>query len=329
MVKMNTRPQYFRLRRLLELIREGTRANHLPNNTDFRRELGVSRRTVMRDLDFLRDEENAPIAYDDSAKGYKLTDAPYTLPPVQLTREEVFSFSIARKLLRHFEGTPLELDMRSVLAKMAESLEGTILLDVEAVTEQFTVLSEDHARVDSGVWQTVARAINRHERLQMEYQRFDGAVRHYEVEPFHLAAYHGNWYVLARNSAADKLETFALSRCRSVAPAGRYFTVPAGFDPREFFRTGFGITQAERPWQVRLLFSPQVATYIKERAWHASQEFKERRDGSLEMRLTTSGRKELVRWILSWMPEVRVLAPRELRERVAARLRQGLRYNAG
>ena len=51
---MNTRPQYYRLRRLLELIREGTRTQRLPNNTDFRRELGVSRRTVMRDLDFLR-----------------------------------------------------------------------------------------------------------------------------------------------------------------------------------------------------------------------------------------------------------------------------------
>lgn len=41
-------------------------------------------------------------------------------------------------------------------------------------------------------------------------------------------------------------------------------------------------------------------------------------------RLETSSRKELTRWILSWMPHVKVLAPRELKERVKTRLRQGL-----
>jgi predicted DNA-binding transcriptional regulator YafY len=49
-----------------------------------------------------------------------------------------------------------------------------------------------------------------------------------------------------------------------------------------------------------------------------------RRDGALELRRETSSRKELTRWIMSWVPYVRVVAPRELRERVRERLRQGL-----
>jgi predicted DNA-binding transcriptional regulator YafY len=32
----------------------------------------------------------------------------------------------------------------------------------------------------------------------------------------------------------------------------------------------------------------------------------------------------LTRWILSWMPHVKVLAPRQLREQVRERMRQGL-----
>ena len=82
--------------------------------------------------------------------------------------------------------------------------------------------------------------------------------------------------------------------------------------------------RAEKAWQVRLLFAKEVATYVRERVWHPSQRLRERRDGSLEMRLATSGRKELTRWILSWMPHVRVLAPVELHERVRQRLLQGL-----
>jgi proteasome accessory factor B len=323
-MKTATRPQYHRLRRILEMIREGTRTGSLPNGSDFSRELEVSRRTLMRDLDFLRDDERAPITYDDSRRGFRLTDASFVLPALELTRREVFSFSIARKLLERFEGTPLELDMRSVLAKIAGSLEGSVSLSVESLTEQFSVLSEDHVPVDPEVWERAGRAINQQEGLRLCYQRFDGATRQYAVEPYHLAAYHGNWYLVARNTGNGRIETFALSRCRSMVGMGQGFERPAGFDARSFFRDGFGISQAEQAWQVRLLFAKEVATYVRERVWHPSQELRERRDGRLEVRLETSGRKELTRWILSWMPHVRVLAPRELRERIRERMRLGL-----
>src|SRR5512140_786526 len=98
-MKTATRPQYYRLQRILELIREGTRNGSLPNCRDFKRELEVSRRTLMRDLDFLRDDHGAPIAYDDSRKGFRLADPSFRLAPVELTQREVFSFSVARKLL--------------------------------------------------------------------------------------------------------------------------------------------------------------------------------------------------------------------------------------
>src|SRR5271166_4734529 len=98
-----TRPQYHRLQRILELVREGTRCGSLRTCRHFMRELEVSRRTVMRDLDFLRDDLHTPIAYDESRKGFRLTDPTFKLDPVELTRREVFSFSIARKLLEGFE----------------------------------------------------------------------------------------------------------------------------------------------------------------------------------------------------------------------------------
>jgi proteasome accessory factor B len=299
----------------------------LPNCRHFVRELEVSRRTLMRDLDFLRDDHRAPIAYDDARKGFRLTNPTFELAPVELTRQEVFSFSIARKLLEGFEGTPLELDMRSVLGKIAESLQGTVSVELESLTDQFTVLSEDRARVDPEVWQRAARAINQRERLRVRYQRFDGMVRDYLLEPYHLAAYHGNWYLVALNPAAGRMETFALSRCRGIGGNGEYFERQAGFDAKGFFAGAFGISQAERPWKVRLVFSREVATYIGERLWQPNQRMRRRRDGSLELRLQTASRKELTRWILSWVPYVKVVAPWELRERVRERLRQGLIEN--
>jgi len=55
------------------MVREGSEAGYLPNRGDFRRELEVSLRTPARALDFLRDEERAPIEDDARAHGYRLT----------------------------------------------------------------------------------------------------------------------------------------------------------------------------------------------------------------------------------------------------------------
>ena len=66
---------------MLQMAREGAETGYLPNSSDFMREFEVSRRTVARDLDFLRDEERAPLAYDDARHGFGLTDETYTLPP--------------------------------------------------------------------------------------------------------------------------------------------------------------------------------------------------------------------------------------------------------
>jgi proteasome accessory factor B len=132
-------------------------------------------------------------------------------------------------------------------------------------------------------------------------------------------------YALALNVAKAHVETFALSRFRQIAATGQTFTRPAEFNPETYARQAFGIVGGEEPIKVRLLFEAKLAVYITERQWHPSQEFRMRPDGRVEMRLETTGRKELVRWVLSWMPDVKVLAPKSLRDRITEKLRDGLR----
>lgn len=325
-MKTKSRPQYYRIRCVLEMVREGTQSGYLANSSDFKEELGVSRRTVARDMDFLRDEENAPIEYDESRKGYLLTDDSYSLPPVRLSRKEVFSFSIARKLLGAFEGTPLEMDMRSTLSKIEESLEGTVSMDIEGLTENLSVIAEDHVLLDPDLWADVAKYTSRSEQIRMTYRKFNGETKTYVVEPYHLFAYHGNWYLLARRLGSDKpWSTFAISRIKKISGTGNLFKVDQSFDAEQHIKNAFGISRGETPFKVRLLFAAKIATYIEERIWHPTQNMKRRRDGSLEMNFETTGWKELVRWILSWQPDVQVLLPKRLRDRIELKMKQGLR----
>ena len=171
----------------------------------------------------------------------------------------------------------------------------------------------------------MAGHIERREVIRAQYQTFDGRVSDYELHPYHLLAYHGNWYVMALNKKKEHVATFALSRFRNLEGTSRAFTRPADFNPDAYARRAFGMVGGEKPIKVRLLFEPKLAVYITERQWHPSQEFHMQRDGCVGMRFETTGRKQVVRWILSWMPDVKVLAPKSLRDRVRDKLLDGLR----
>jgi len=323
-MKNNSRSQIHRQREMVIMIRDGMSRGTYANARHFMEAFEVTRRTVLRDVDALRDDQGAPIEYDSSKKGYFLSDLSWTLPAIQMNRQEVFAFSIAAKLLNAFRGTPLEVDMESLFEKIGRSLEGTVTLNPAALTEHLTVLGEDYVRQDPDMWSAVSVATDGRERVEMEYQKFDGTVKRYLLEPYHLLAYHGNWYVIGKSMASGKIATFAISRIRELRATGEYFEVEAEFDAAAHIASAFGIVRGEAPFRVRLRFSATVAAYIGERVWHPTQRIEEQPDGGVILELETAGWKELVRWILSWQPDVQVLEPARLRERIREKLAQGL-----
>ena len=80
---------------------------------------------------------------------------------------------------------------------------------------------------------------------------------------------------------------------------------------------------------IRLRFSPAVASRVTEATWHPTQRARLEPDGSLLWEATVSGTIEVRLWILSWGDDVEVLAPAALRADVAAtHARAAARYGA-
>ena len=70
-----------------------------------------------------------------------------------------------------------------------------------------------------------------------------------------------------------------------------------------------------------------IANYIANRVWHSTQEIQENKDGSIELFMKTSGWKELVRFVLSWQPDMVVVAPVELEARIKTKMVESLNQN--
>ena len=320
----NWRPQRQRQRRILEMIRAGTRNGKLPNAGDFMAELEVCRRTICYDLDCLRDDENAPVEYDPQRHGFFMSDLTWQFPDLRLSDAETFALLVAVRTLEAFRGTPDEADTHAALDRFRSLLEGKLGRGKYDLLKRVSVYCTDYVPQNPGVWQKVADGVANQTSIEATYAPVGETLGTVRIDPLHLVAYRGNWYLLARDHASGSILTFAVSRLSDVVTREEAVARPEGFDPDDCFFSGLGFADSEPGEVVRLQCSPAIAAYVAERMWHPSQQVTRAVDGGVELTFQSRGGIEVKKLVLSLQPHVRVLAPARLREEIVQTLQQGI-----
>ena len=82
------------------------------------RELGVSAKTIYRDIEFLRLRQGAPIEYVAEAGTYVLEDRSWQLEQLNLTEGELLELAIAQRVAAQYEGTPLGDTLHGLFEKI-------------------------------------------------------------------------------------------------------------------------------------------------------------------------------------------------------------------
>ncbi|MFD7834058.1 helix-turn-helix transcriptional regulator [Streptomyces sp. NPDC059761] len=221
-----------RLLRLLALLQ--TRREWA--GLDLADRLGVTVRTVRRDIDRLR-ELGYPV---DSARGhgggYRLASGT-DLPPLLLDDDEAVAIAVA---LRTAAGglTGIEETALRALAKLEQVLPRRLRGQVTALQGSVAGITwEDRGpRADPALLATLAVACRDHEVLTFDYTTRHGASSSRRAEPCHLVASGRLWYLLAHDVAKDDWRVFRLDRISDPTPTGRRVPprpVP-GADPAAF-----------------------------------------------------------------------------------------------
>jgi predicted DNA-binding transcriptional regulator YafY len=104
---------------------------------------------------------------------------------------------------------------------------------------------------------------------------------------------------------------FAVERIRSITITDHPYQMALGFDVEQYVCDALMIMRGRRI-DVELLFSKQVAVWVKDKLWHSSQETVPMKDGRLKMTLKVAYTDELAGWILSFGSQVRVMKPESL-----------------
>ncbi|WP_405860619.1 YafY family transcriptional regulator [Streptomyces sp. NBC_01515] len=189
--------------------------------------LGVSRRTVRRDIDRLRELGYPVQATLGSDGGYRLV-AGKAMPPLVLDDEEAVAIAVG---LRAGAGHAVEgVDEASVraLAKLEQVLPSRLrhrVATLQAATTPLT--SGDGASIAPETLTVMASTVAGRERLRFAYRAKDGTESRRRTEPYRLVSTGRRWYLVAYDLDREDWRTFRVDR------VSQPFATGARFTPRE------------------------------------------------------------------------------------------------
>jgi predicted DNA-binding transcriptional regulator YafY len=295
-------------------------------------ELEVSRATLHRDLQYLRDRMDAPIVHDADAGGYRFqadprdrAQASHQLPGVWFSEPEIHALLTLHQLAAGLdEGGLLARQLQPLLGKLQGML-GADEAEAAELTRRVKIVGAARRPVPPQWFERVGDALLRRRRLRMVYltrRRQSRSER--EVSPQRLVHHRHTWYLDAWCHRSEGLRRFALDAIEeakvldAAAQELPLDAVEAALD------RGYGaFAGPEVQWAV-LHFDAEAAAWVAREQWHPEQEGEPLADGGWRLRLPFADATELAMDVLRHGEHVIVESPPALRDAVRQRLAAAL-----
>lgn len=214
--------------RMLELLSLFT-TRHRWSGDELTKRLGVSGRTLRRDVDRLRGL-GYPIHADRGTDGGYRLGSGSRLPPLLVNRSEAVALAVG---LRHAAGLPIANISEaaiSALVKVADLLPNETRREFESVAAGIQAPTGSMADVSFDVLSGLARASRDSERVRFGYCSAGGEHSERSVEPYRVVPVGRRWYLVAWDLTRDDWRIFRLDRVSDLHVAKRRFeprTLPA------------------------------------------------------------------------------------------------------
>lgn len=287
--------------------------------------LGVSRATVKRDLQYLRDRMNAPIVYDRDAGGYHFATPikhgpKFALPGLWFNASEIHALLMMQTLLEGVQPgllgphiAPLQTRLKSLLGSQDDQ--------PAAIAKRIRIVHAAKRRADLKYFDLIASTLLKRRRLLIRHwNRANDTETEREVSPQRLVYYRDNWYLDSWCHLRDEVRSFAVDAIRHATLVDRRAKDVAKRELDGQLGAGYGIFAGPKVDWARLKFSPTRARWVSTEQWHPDQKASFDRDGNYLLEVPYAKPTELLMDILRHGASVEVLGPATLKNAIKKEL---------
>lgn len=289
--------------RLLLIHREVLQQRY-PTHADLAELCAVSVRTIKRDMQLLRAEFDAPLAYDYQRRGFGY-QKPFMLLPASFDEQELMALCLTLEVADTFRNTPFALALKGAINKV-QLLQpsGVATGDFSAAISLLHDPMPPEETNSIIYFNDLIDAISTTRQVRVTYYTITRDVESTRIiDPYHLYFSYGMWYLYGYCHTRQHARDFAVKRIRKLDKLSSIFTMPEQQTLRTCLAARFSNEAPltpDAPVEVKIHFDPVGARWIREREWHASQQREEHPDGSLTLTMTVTGLAGIRRWILGF-----------------------------
>jgi predicted DNA-binding transcriptional regulator YafY len=286
---------------------------------DLARELEYHWRTVYRDLEALQ-LAGFPI-FTDRVEGKNLWSVLETARhkiPIPLNLTELMALYFSRGMMTVLQGTVFYESLESFFQKIKATLPAETIEYLEKLEQSFEIGSKPYKHYDR-LRETIDRiseATRQRKNIEIDYFTMSRKKKtRRKVAPYKIWFFDGAFYLVGNCGLRKDIRIFALDRIKSLKLTDETFEMPEDFTVEDFMQTSFGVFHGQ-PRKVRIRFAAEIAGYISEKIWHASQTLLPQKDGSIIFEAQVAGTDEIKFWVMSWGSKAQVLSPESLRNEI-------------
>ena len=198
---------------------------------DIADELGISLRTISRDIKLLRDQ-GLPIESDRGKGGGVRLCSSWNLGKLSLTNKEainlLISLAVTEKMGNPLLTTSLFPIQRKLIATFSKTNQRKVKLLRERIrigpSSSISVLS-NFEQVKVSINDELQEAFLLMERLKIEYKSGAGSITERVIEPHYLVLNYPIWYVLSWDKLRSDIRTFRVDRIKSIVKEQSQFSL--------------------------------------------------------------------------------------------------------
>ncbi len=319
--------KYSQAARLHDLIRI-LEARYGATVEDLVEECKVTRRTIYRDLQAIIDAGYPLVSerQDDGHVLYGFVSGYSKIPPITFTLEELMTLYFSRGQLSFLHGTPFQEDLDAIFGKIRSSLPPRSVAHLERIAEasspRFRGFKDYSGQ--SELLKELRQALLKQLRCEIVYRPAQREPSVYQIDPYTLLFFNNGLYIGGYAHNRQGLRLFALERVHSLTVSKERFEVPDEYSAEQLTGTAFGLIDEGDVFDLEVEFAADIAHLIAERIWHPEQQLEILENGGVTLRFQASGDKEILAWLYSFIPHVKVLRPDTLKNRFVEGLQLAL-----
>ncbi|WP_330228754.1 YafY family transcriptional regulator [Nocardia sp. NBC_00508] len=214
---MNDTPA--RLLRLLSLLQT---PREWPGS-ELAERLGVTDRTVRRDIDRLRELGYPVAATLGAAGGYRLV-AGAAMPPLLVEDDEAVAIAVGLRAAAGSAVAGIEEASVRALAKLEQVLPAKLRRRVRVLGTALTPPTDDGPAVDPEVLATLAATVTNRERVRFAYRAEAGTETRRNIEPVGLVPLRRRWYLVGYDLDRADWRVYRVDRISRPQPTAARFT---------------------------------------------------------------------------------------------------------